>query len=51
VLEQIRTARRFEYPAEIEVVEALVENAEGRPEKLNQIKAARAAVRERHPKP
>jgi LPS sulfotransferase NodH len=42
--------RRSEYPSMNDVIEALVENMEGRPQKLNQIKEKRAYVRKKYPK-
>lgn len=40
-----------EYPPWPEVMEALIENAEGRPQKLNEIMQKRLAVRQKYPKP
>jgi hypothetical protein len=51
-LEQVLAKRRAEYPPIEECVEALLESmTEGRPEKLNEIKAKRAAVKTKNPKP
>lgn len=43
--------RLREYPSLQDIMEALVEDAEGRPEKLAEISAARAQVKIKYPKP
>jgi hypothetical protein len=43
--------RKANYPVWEEVMEALIENAEGRPEKLAEVSALRATVRDTYPKP
>ena len=50
-LEQIRINRRKEYPSWEEVQEALIENMEGRPRKLEIVKKQREVVRNKYPKP
>jgi hypothetical protein len=42
--------RQREYPDMNEVIEAMIENLEGRPQKLNTIKEQRAYVRKKYPK-
>jgi hypothetical protein len=42
--------RQKEYPDMNEVIEAMIENLEGRPQKLNAIKEQRAYVRKKYPK-
>jgi hypothetical protein len=43
--------RQKEYPSWEQVIEALIENMEGRPEKLAQVKQQRAEIRAKYPKP
>jgi hypothetical protein len=45
------TNREKEYPSMGEVFEALLENMEGRPEKLQKVLAKRKFVQEKYPKP
>lgn len=42
--------RQMEYPSVHDIIEALMEAEEGRPEKLNQAIAARALVKAKYPK-
>lgn len=42
--------RAKEYPAWTEIMEALIENMEGRPEKLTLVKKKRKIVRDKYPK-
>lgn len=49
--EEIKYKRRMEYPRIDEVVESLIELLiEGRPEKSNEIQAARIAIKNKYPK-
>lgn len=48
---EYKQLRANEYPSWEEVQEALIENMEGRPEKLTIIKKKRTMVRDKHPKP
>ncbi len=43
--------RLVEYPSELDIIEALMEAQEGRPEKLEEIKAKRLEVKTKYPKP
>lgn len=43
--------RLAEYPSQMDLMEALIEAQEGRPEKLAEVSAARAAVKAKYPKP
>lgn len=48
---EYKEKRRAEYPSELDVIEALMEDKEGRPAKLDAIKEKRAEVKAKHPKP
>ena len=43
--------RKAEYPSHEEILEALMEDVEGRPEKLEEVKTKRAEVKAKYPKP
>lgn len=43
--------RRAEYPPVETVIEAIMEEREGRPEKMAEVEAIRAAVKDKYPKP
>jgi hypothetical protein len=48
---EYKEKRRAEYPSELDVIEALIEDKEGRPAKLDAVKATRAEVKLKYPKP
>lgn len=48
--EIVKSKRRAEYPTELEVIEALMEEAEGRPEKLTELMMKRNEVKLKYPK-
>lgn len=49
-LKELQEKRRAEYPTELEVIEALIEEAEGKPEKLTEIMMKRNEVKLKYPK-
>jgi hypothetical protein len=51
VNEEIREKRKREYPSVESVIEALMEEVEGRPEKLTEILMDRAEIKLKYPKP
>ena len=46
----IKEKRRNEYPTDLEVIEALIEEAEGRPEKLTEVMMKRNEIKLKYPK-
>lgn len=51
VEKDIQKKRKSEYPQELEILEALLEEIEGRPEKLTEILMKRNDVKLKYPKP
>lgn len=51
LLDSIRLNRFKEYPSILECIEAIMENMEGRPEKLLMVQSKREFVRNKYPKP
>ena len=51
VEKDIQEKRRKEYPTETEVIEALLEEIEGRPEKLTELLMKREEIKIKYPKP
>jgi hypothetical protein len=49
VRSEIKQKRFNEYPSELEIIEALMENLEGRPEKLAEVAAKRLTVKAKYP--
>lgn len=49
VLKNLREKRSKEYPSEIEIIEALMEEKEGRPEKLSQVLQKRDEIKKKYP--
>lgn len=48
-LKSTQEKRRKEYPTELEVIEALIEDKEGRPEKLQEVIQKRNAIKIKYP--
>lgn len=47
----VKKRRQKEYPSQMEILEALMENFAGRPEKLEYLIEKREAIRKKYPKP
>lgn len=50
ILSKVHEARKKEYPSELDVIEAIMEDKDGRPEKLALVTAKRLAVKAKYPK-